>query len=319
MSWVVEQSENTSAVNVNGDTITCTSNSGYGSPINVLYKDPANKNGQYFWQVEFQGLDSQSSGSGSVGLTTDQAFKAGWGLKAMKYLGNLSDGSGLLVQAFGDRIKQNDKVGLLLELTDADLKLYIYHNDQPLGLAFHVQSPYPKPLYPGKFQRNLIVKFSCYFLVVSFNSNGTVKISRSQQIPSTLNRGSGQFTGIEGHWKIAKNPQNPESVGVEFEIKKQNQNSYRLHSRVVNNLNCTLEYNPSNNQVKVSPIMSTLMAGPPEQMKKENVVNQLISGIQSLEVQGEQNLIVQTNNGQQVQLERFVVAAPSPVTHNIFN
>jgi heat shock protein HslJ len=84
-------------------------------------------------------------------------------------------------------------------------------------------------------------------------------------------------------------------------------------------MNCTLEYNSSNNQVKVSPIMSTLMAGPPEQMKKEHVVSQLISGIQSFEVQDEQNLIVQTNNGQQVQLERFVVAAPSPVTHNIFN
>lgn len=151
MSWVVEQSENTSAVNVNGNTITCTSNSGYGSPINVLYKDPAGENGQYFWQVEFPALDSQGGGSVSVGLTTDQGFRAGWGLKGMKYLGNLSDGSSLLVQAFGDRIKQNDKVGLLLQLTDAELKFYIFLNDKPLGLAFHLKSPYPKPLYPGKF------------------------------------------------------------------------------------------------------------------------------------------------------------------------
>ena len=154
MSWVVEQSENTSAVNVNGDTITCTSDSGYGSPINVLYKDPASGNGQYFWQVELPALDSQGGGSVSVGLTTDQGFRAGWGLKGMKYLGNLSDGSALLVQAFGERIKQNDKVGLLLQLTDADLKFYIFLNDKPLGLAFHVQSPYPKPLYPGKFSRS---------------------------------------------------------------------------------------------------------------------------------------------------------------------
>jgi len=303
MSWVVEESENTSAVKVNRNTITCQSDSGFGSPINVLYKDPADKSGQYFWQVEFQSFDSQGSGNPSVGLTTDQGFRAGWGLKAMKYLGNLSDGSALLVESFGEGIKNNDKVGLLLQLTDAELKLYIYHNDRPLGLAFHVQAPYPKPLYP----------------VVSFNSNGTVKIARSQQIPSSLNRGSTQFTGIEGHWKIAKNPQNPESAGVELEIKKQDQNTYRLHSRVVNNLNCTLEHNPSNNQVKVYPIMSTKMAGPPEQMKKENVVSQLISSTQALEVQGEQQLVLQTNNGQQVQLERFVVGAPSPVTQNIFS
>ncbi|CAF4059590.1 unnamed protein product, partial [Rotaria magnacalcarata] len=50
MSWIVEQTENTSAVNVNGDTITCTNDGYYGSPINVMYKDPANQNGQYFWQ-----------------------------------------------------------------------------------------------------------------------------------------------------------------------------------------------------------------------------------------------------------------------------
>ena len=158
-----------------------------------------------------------------------------------------------------------------------------------------------------------------FFLVVSFNANGKVKISRSQQIPTVFNRGSGQFTDIEGHWKITKNSQNPESAGVEFEIKKQSPNTYRLHSRVVNNMSCTLEHNPANNQVKVSPVMSTLMAGPPEQMKKEDVVNKFLSGIQSLEVQGGQNLILQTNNGQQVQLERFEAAAPSPVTTNIFN
>lgn len=65
-------------------------------------------------------------------------------------IGNLSDGSGLLVQSFGDRIKGGDKIGVLLQLTDADMKMYLFHNERSLGLAFHVQSPYPKPLYPGK-------------------------------------------------------------------------------------------------------------------------------------------------------------------------
>ena len=161
--------------------------------------------------------------------------------------------------------------------------------------------------------------FLFLFAVISFNSNGTARISRSQQIPTSLNRGAAHFSGIEGHWRIANNAQHPETVGVEFEVKQAGQQSYRLHSRVVNNLNCTLEYNPSNNQVKVSPLMSTMMAGPPAQMNKERAVSQLISGIQSLTSQGEQELILRTNDGQQVQLERFEVAAPSPVTQNVFN
>jgi hypothetical protein len=160
MSWIVEQSESTSAVTVDGDTITCTKDGHYGSPVNVMYEDPADKNGDYFWQVEFKKLDSE--GSASVGLTTQQAFKDGWGLKAMKYLGNLSDGSTLLVQRFGDQIKQNDKVCILLQLTDADLKMYTFHNERSLGLAFHIQSPYPKPLYPGKLLPNLKLN-TCLF------------------------------------------------------------------------------------------------------------------------------------------------------------
>ena len=66
-------------------------------------------------------------------------------------------------------------------------------------------------------------------------------------------------------------------------------------------------------------MMTTLMGGPPEVMQKERVVSQLLSGLTDLKTQGDQQLILQTSNGQQVQLERYVVPAPSPVTKNIFN
>jgi len=144
-------------------------------------------------------------------------------------------------------------------------------------------------------------------------------MSRSQQIPTSLNRESLQFTGVEGTWKITNYSQHPECVGVQFKIEKQNQNTYSLNSRVVNHLNCSLEHNLTNNEWKVSPVISTMMAGPPEAMNKESVVNKLISNIQQLDVQGEQQLVIQTNNGQQVQLERFAVTPPSPVTQNIFS
>lgn len=161
MSWLVEQSESTSAVTVQGDTITCTKDGYYGSPINVMYKDPASHNGQYFWQVEFE--EVEQDGYVSVGLTTEEGFQPGWGLRAMKYLGNLSNGGALLVSSFGDQIKRNDKVGIFLKVSDADLQMYIFHNERPLGLAFHIQSPYPKPLYPGKCLNEIIIEM-CIFL-----------------------------------------------------------------------------------------------------------------------------------------------------------
>lgn len=83
--------------------------------------------------------------------------------------GNLSDGSALLVSQFGDSIKQGDKVGILLRLSNADLKMFLFHNDRPLGLAFHVNAPYPKPLYPG----NIItysIPFTLFHRLFSFSS-----------------------------------------------------------------------------------------------------------------------------------------------------
>ena len=87
MSWIVEQSESASAVTVSGNTIQCRQDGYYGSPINVMYKDPADRNGEHFWEVELQEADGQGGGSISVGLTTEQCFTSGWGLRAMKYLG----------------------------------------------------------------------------------------------------------------------------------------------------------------------------------------------------------------------------------------
>ncbi|CAF2905652.1 unnamed protein product [Rotaria sp. Silwood2] len=87
MSWIVEQSDNTSAVQVNGNAITCTKEGYYDSPINVMYDDPADHNGQYFWELKF--IESATeTGSSAVGLTIKQAFQPGYMLKAMKYLGD---------------------------------------------------------------------------------------------------------------------------------------------------------------------------------------------------------------------------------------
>jgi hypothetical protein len=157
-------------------------------------------------------------------------------------------------------------------------------------------------------------------LVISFDANGKVTISRIQQKPPSLNRTLSQFVGAEGDWKIVDYPQHPECIDCQFEINRQDHagNLYHLRARVVNILNCNLEHIPKTNHWKPSHIMSTMMAGPLEEMNKERVVTTLISGIQSLEVQDDQQLIVKTNCGEQIRLERFSKADPPAVTKNVF-
>ncbi|CAF3691605.1 unnamed protein product [Rotaria sp. Silwood1] len=283
MSWIVEQSDNTSAVHVNGNTITCTKDGYYDSPINIMYNDPADHNGQYFWELKF--IESATEGGSSA-------------------VGNLSDGSGLLVQSFGNQIKQGDKVHILLELTDSDMKMYLFHNERSLGLAFHVQSPYPKPLYP----------------VVSFSGNGKVTITRSDQKHGSLERASSQYNSVEGKWKVLDFPQHPECIGCEFKVQRHEhiENMYVLFANVVNMLHCNLEHNPTTNEWKSADVMSTLMAGPSELMKEEQVISNFLSEIQNVHVEDQQILIMRSKNGVEIKLERCTEWAPSPVTENIF-
>ncbi len=159
----------------------------------------------------------------------------------------------------------------------------------------------------------------CLFLVVSFSANGKVRIFRSERMPSSLSRTPLEFAGLEGTWKIVDCSAHPECIGCEMEIYRQDPTTYSLHAHVVNVLNCTLKRNPATNEWKSSSFISTLMAGPPEQMNKEHLVCELISSIQSLEIQNDEQLLIETNDGGKVHLARFIKAAPSSVTNNIFN
>ncbi|CAF1457447.1 unnamed protein product [Rotaria sp. Silwood1] len=77
MSWIIEKSDNaSSAINIQGNSVTCHKEGDYGSPIHVLWKDPAEKSGLYYWQIEFSQLDEH--GVASVGLTTQDHFKGGY-------------------------------------------------------------------------------------------------------------------------------------------------------------------------------------------------------------------------------------------------
>ncbi|CAF2482011.1 unnamed protein product [Rotaria sp. Silwood2] len=118
---------------------------------------------------------------------------------------------------------------------------------------------------------------------------------------------SSQGTNVVGHWKVVDYPQHPECIGCQFNISHDDEttNLYRLNAHVVNSLFCPLEHNPiSNEWTLAGAVGSTLMLGPPEEMKKENIIGDLISRIQNLEVEGGQHLVITTNNGEQIRLER---------------
>ncbi|CAF1405607.1 unnamed protein product [Rotaria sordida] len=116
-----------------------------------------------------------------------------------------------------------------------------------------------------------------------------------------------QGTHVVGHWKIVDYPQHPECIGCQFSISHdyEKPNSYRLNAHIVNNLFCPLEYNPTSNEWTLAGgVGTTLMLGPLEEMKKENVISDLISCIQNLKVEGGQHLVIKTDNGEQIRLER---------------
>ncbi|CAF3729964.1 unnamed protein product [Rotaria sordida] len=302
MSWIIERSDDApSAITTQGNTVTCQKEDFYDGPINVLWKDPAEKSGQYYWQIEFLKLDKQ--GTVGVGLTTQDHFKAGYAIKFMEYNGNLTDGSAGLVLSFGDCIKQGDNIGILLNLTDSEMKVYLFLNGRPLGMAFYVQAPFPKPLFP----------------VISFNTNGKARIIHSQQVPTSLDRQEKQFNGIEGHWKLVDYPQHSDCTGYHFHLFKQDesdQNTYRLSTRVINTMNSIFHYDPSTNQWQNYGGMSTMMGGDEDSMRKEDVISKLINDITDFKLKGQQLVI--TSNGNQVKLERYTLEPPQTCTKNIF-
>ncbi len=64
--------------------------------------------------------------------------------------------------------------------------------------------------------------------------------------------------------------------------------------------------------------MERFTSGPPEEMNKEQVFSSFLSGIQTLNLDDQRHLVIGTNGGEQVRLERFTKPPSPAVTENIF-
>jgi hypothetical protein len=123
------------------ELITVHSNS--GSPSNFMYELSAPATRLFFRVV----IVKKEKGSISVGVVTPPKFKAGYGLKAMLYNGNLTNGMSALKTNFGPYLKEADQI--ILEYIESDENIQvIYHvNEECIGTGFQIAKE-NTPFYP---------------------------------------------------------------------------------------------------------------------------------------------------------------------------
>jgi hypothetical protein len=116
---------------------------------------------------------------------------------------------------------------------------------------------------------------------------------------------SSRITDIEGNWKVVDYPQHPECVGCKFEIKGYGFDPNVFKLNIVKYLNCILQHKPGNKKWEISNLFSTEKNGSPEERDKANPFRKLVFGLEKLEVRNQQQLIIKTNNDEQVRLKRL--------------
>ncbi|CAF1465478.1 unnamed protein product, partial [Rotaria sordida] len=99
----------------------------------------------------------------------------------------------------------------------------------------------------------------------------------------------------------------PQCNGIQIRISRdeQNENLYHNNTHIINLLRCAIQFDHSTNKWKSYGCPSALMSGLPEDMKKEDIISNLLFTIQRIQIQKEQQLIITTSNGEQVQLSRL--------------
>lgn len=122
--WVLNQ-EHQSDFEVSGSKVTFKHEPvDYFTYFNAMYLGlNANDNPKAYWEFE-------CSNGCTVGLAKREAFADGFGIKG----------------AF--RGHNKNKIGLILDADEKELKIYIVENGRPLGLAYTQDAPFAKAIHP---------------------------------------------------------------------------------------------------------------------------------------------------------------------------
>lgn len=124
------------------DTITI--DSGSGGPSNFMY-ELAVPTDRLFFQVL---IVKKGNGSVSIGMVTPPRFKTGYGLKAMLYNGNLTNGMSALKTSFGPYPKEGDTVALEFVESEGNIEVIYYVNAECIGTGFQIVKKGTTPFYP---------------------------------------------------------------------------------------------------------------------------------------------------------------------------
>lgn len=257
---------------INQNVVTYKDETGVDNVYNCIWQENDGiSSGRHYWKIHFPTLDD---GAG-VGLTSKDHFKEGYACKAIKYLGNLSDGGRLLVSKFGPSPSAGDTIGILASFEGDRLKVYIDCNGKSLGLAFDVPASCFKSVFP----------------LVSFHKSGSATCQKINNIPKISDRALTTFTDIEGDWTLTKFHENgtvaPTACNnsMQYATTKLSHteiNTYSWFVKVVNQMSTCLSRVGTN--WKTSFIKSTQMLGPPENMQLERKIANLMEDVKIIEV-----------------------------------
>jgi len=256
MSWTCDNSGNAVA---EGATVRHGGAAGPEKKGNAMW---GFSGGLGYWEFEVLG-----SGGFWLGVTTEEKFGPGYGMKGLFFggPGNLSDGGSLVKGGWGPKVDQGDVVGMRLEQQGGNTTLAFSKNGKGLGTAFNIQGWEEGTFVPA----------------VSLDKPGHAVSIRQGDVPSleSLNANDGPRDTIEGAWKMARD-------GVQdhvLEIAKEG-SSWMAHCKVGNSMSCQLQ--GEGPEFTAGGVRSTKMMPPPHLEQLENEMSSLLSGITRLEMEG---------------------------------
>jgi len=247
------------------------------APVNARFSTCLTS-GQYF-EVDILELSS----SCFLGVTTEASFKQGYYCKGLFFGGNLSTGSALVRQAFGERFEKGMKIGVLTEFEGSTITVTFYQDGRCLGPAFVSKRLTDKEVFP----------------VVQASSDGDrFAIRFLESAPAVRTRepkGGGVAHPAEGNWALQRLNVGPElgefplaskmeGEEVTLKVEADKPGSFHLSARVCNHLRMVTSSQPDESlapfdKITPGPVMSTMMMGPEGMMEVESAIS---TGLESV-------------------------------------
>jgi len=262
-----------------------------GSPVNARWSECL-ASGQYF-EVDILEVGD----SCFLGVATEEGFDQGWKCKGLFFGGNLSNGGGLVRQAFGERFTTGMKIGVLTELEGQNITVTFYQDDRCLGPAFLSKRLTGKDVFP-------VVKAGFPGDRFAIRFPGSAPAERKRQP-----KGGGPPHPAEGLWVLKRLSVGPELGEFPLADKMEGRAAtlkvegvapgcFHLSGRVCNNLNVQVAAEPDKSLAPfdkltlAGPVMSTRMMGPEGVMEVETVVCSAMESLQKWIVRDGELLLV---------------------------